>query len=292
MGSSVSFRGVRAPAVAGSFYPADPAELEAVLDRCFAEAAGASAPDPPATPALSRLEAVVAPHAGYRYSGAVAGSAFAEVRRAARSRAGGSFRRVVLLGPAHYVAVRGLAASSARAFATPLGDVPVDTDAVAAALTDPDVQVDDGAHAPEHSLETHLPFLQRALGDFTLVPLVVGRAPPGVVARVLERLARDPGTLVSVSTDLSHDLAYEDARGADAGTAAAIEALDAEAIGPDRACGHAPLAGLLLWARGRRSRARTLDLRSSGDADAPRHRVVGYGAFVVEGPAQVSGTPP
>ena len=258
---------VRRPAVAGTFYPGSREELAETVRACL-DAAGAPAEAPP--------KAVVAPHAGYVYSGPVAGSAYT---RLAPLR--GRVERVVLLGPAHRVACRGLAAPSCDAFATPLGDVPLDREALDRALALPQVETNDLAHADEHSLEVHLPFLQTVLGAFQLAPFVVGEAKPGEVAEVLELLWGGPETLLVVSSDLSHYHEYATARRIDAETTRAIEALDPDAISHEQACGRIPVQGLLLAARRHGLAARAVDVRSSGDTAGPRDRVVGYGSYVL-----------
>lgn len=255
---------VRPPAAAGLFYPDDERELRAVVGECVAPRP--SAAEPP--------KAVIAPHAGYVYSGPVAGSVYGLV---AAGR--GTITRVVLLGPSHRVAFAGLALSSATRFSTPLGDIPLDQEAAACILALPQVTVQDQAHAQEHSLEVHLPFLQVVLGRFALVPLVVGDASAADVAEVLDRLWGGPETLIVVSSDLSHYQDYETARRMDAATSRAIEALRGDDIGDDQACGRIPVGGLLLAARQHGLHARTVDLRNSGDTAGPRHRVVGYGAY-------------
>ena len=257
---------IREAAVAGSFYPAEPGALRAAVLRLLDQVPEAEGPAP---------EALVVPHAGYVYSGPVAATAYARLRPH-RER----YRRVVLLGPAHCVAFEGLALSAAGAFHTPLGEVPVDS-AAAAALGHPAVCSFEAAHAPEHSLEVQLPFLQCVLDAFTLVPLVVGQAAPATVAQVIERLWHCPETLVVVSTDLSHYLAYDAARRRDSGTCRAVETLDERRIGHSDACGATPLRGLLVAARRRGLRAVTLDLRNSGDTAAGRGQVVGYGAWML-----------
>jgi hypothetical protein len=244
-------------------------ELRLAVRRQLADAAPASAEEP-----LPR--AVIAPHAGYVYSGPVAASAYA---RLAPWR--GRARRVVLLGPAHRVYLTGLAAPSVDAFATPLGEVPVDRAAVERIAELPQVQVRDDAHRDEHSLEVHLPFLQELLGSFQLVPLVVGEAPPEAVAEVIECLWREPDTLVVVSSDLSHYHDYATARRLDAATTRAIEKMDPGSIGPEDACGCRPVAGLLVAAGRRGLGCHVVDLRSSGDTAGPRDRVVGYGSYVL-----------
>jgi AmmeMemoRadiSam system protein B len=227
----------------------------------------AAAPDTITTP-----KALIVPHAGYIYSGPVAATAYAALGRGARR-----IRRVVLLGPAHRAYIPGLALPDADAFATPIGTVPIDRAALAQI---PWVPRSAAAHLREHSLEVQLPFLIRALGAFSLVPLAAGDAEPEEVARVLEALWGGPETLVVVSSDLSHYLPYQIARSVDAGTAQAILGLGASAgITHDHACGATPVNGLLLVARRRGLRPVLLDLRSSGDTAGGRAEVVGYGAF-------------
>lgn len=261
---------VRPPAVAGVFYPADPATLAAEVDRFLegaTEAARAAAPPP---------KAIIAPHAGYMYSGAIAGSACAPLRpRAAQ------VRRVVLMGPAHRVPVRGTAASSATAFRTPLGDVPVDRAAVDALVNEGHAVIDDRAHRDEHSLEVLLPFVQRVFPGAAIVPLAVGYATTAEVAAVLERLWGGDETAVIISSDLSHYLPQPEARAVDARTAGAIESLQGDSLADDSACGLLPIQGLLRVARARGLHVRNVDLRNSGDTAGPADRVVGYGAFVL-----------
>jgi len=256
---------VRPPAVAGTFYPGDPHVLEESVRSMLAQAS----PQGPAPAAL------IAPHAGYVYSGPVAASAYALLAQRASE-----IHRVLLLGPTHRVHVWGLAAPSVLEFETPLGRIPLDPEGVNVALKLSQVEVNDAAHAQEHSLEVHLPFLQQVLGAFTLVPLVVGGAADEEVAEVIQAVWTDPGTLVVVSSDLSHFLDYEAARSLDAATARSIEALDPEGLGSESACGRAPARGLLLEARRRGLLATTVDLRNSGDTAGPREEVVGYGSFV------------
>ncbi len=267
---------VRPPAVAGRFYPGDPDELARTVDG-YVDAAGAppsgAAPDAPdAWP-----KALIVPHAGYPYSGPVAGAGYAELA-AAR----GTVERVVLLGPAHYVPVRALATTGADVWRTPLGDIPIDDDARRIALALPGVVVDDDAHAPEHSLEVHLPFLQRTLGDFRLLPLIVGGARPETVAAVLDALWGGPETLVVVSSDLSHYLDHDTATARDRRTADSILAGDGDRLDPHDACGAYPVRGLLVESARRGLRARLVALCNSGDTAGPQDRVVGYGAFAFE----------
>jgi AmmeMemoRadiSam system protein B len=191
-----------------------------------------------------------------------------------------SIARVVLIGPAHHVRVRGLAASGASAFATPLGEVPVDRGAVDGLGDLPQIATDDDAHRHEHSLEVHLPFLQTVLQRFAIVPLLAGDATYADVRQVIERLWGGPETLIVISSDLSHYHDCATAQRLDTATAAAIEALAPEAIGEEQACGRIPIGGLLLTARAKGLRAATADLRNSGDTAGPRDEVVGYGSFL------------
>jgi AmmeMemoRadiSam system protein B len=265
---------IRPAAVAGAFYPGDCAALAAEVAAYLA----AAAPDPNATSPPPK--AIIAPHAGYRYSGAIAASIYA---RLAPLR--GRIRRVVLAGPAHRVFVRGAAIPAADAFASPLGTIALDLEALASLRALPFVEVSDRAHALEHSLEVHLPFLQSVLGEFRLVPIVVGDATPRQAALLLDTVWGGAETLVVVSSDLSHYLPYEAARARDRDTAAAILHLDASLV-PEEACGAAPINGLLETARRRALAAELVDLRNSGDTAGDRSRVVGYAAFAFHEPAR------
>ena len=247
-------RAIRPPAVAGLFYPDDPALLTRAIARFLGEAAGQEEADsrPP--------KAIVAPHAGYVYSGSIAASAYRRLRPLK-----GAVRRVVLLGPAHRVHVSGLAAPSVDAFATPIGTLEIDRDAIARIAAMPQVIVLDEAHRLEHSIEVHLPFIIATLGGVKIVPLVVGEASAEDVGEVIERLWDGPQTLIVVSSDLSHYHDYETARDMDQATSEAIESLDERAIGWDGACGRVPIAGLLRVARRRGLKAHFVDLRNYGD---------------------------
>ena len=259
---------VRAPAVAGSFYPADARQLSEAVDGYLAKAMDSGETRLP--------KAIIVPHAGYVYSAPIAVPAFAALRKAADR-----VRRVVLLGPAHRVAVRGLVAPSVAAFRTPLGDVPVDRASIAALSDLPQVTLHDTPHQDEHCLEVQVPFLQRILHDFALVPLVVGDASPDEVTEVLERLWGGPETLIVISSDLSHYHDYATAQRMDASAAAAIESFNLQGLDRDQACGRLPILGLLSAARRHGLSIRRLDLRNSGDTAGPHDRVVGYGSWIL-----------
>jgi AmmeMemoRadiSam system protein B len=257
---------IRPAAVAGSFYPRAPDVLKATVSDFLADAGIAQD---------GQIRALIAPHAGYVYSGVVAAKAFATLKGLQRP-----VRRLVILGPAHFVRFRGIAIPSVDAFQTPLGDMPLDKQAIDNIAGLGQIIVDDAPHAPEHALEVELPFLQVALGALPIVPLVVGSARPEQVAAVLERLW-DAKTLVVVSSDLSHYHDYETARSLDAKTAEAIDGLDEKSIGFEDACGSLAVRGLLIEVRRRGLAIERLDLRNSGDTAGDRRRVVGYGAWVV-----------
>jgi MEMO1 family protein len=261
----------RPAALAGTFYPADPDELRATIAGFLAEA------KPPAQN-LPRVmpKAVIVPHAGYVYSGAVAATAYERLGSGADR-----IRRVVLLGPTHRVYVRGLAAPTAGHFATPLGNVAIDRAALESLKDLPQVIFSDEAHAMEHSLEVQLPFLQRIAPEAALVPLAVGDTSPRAVTEVLERFWDDPSTLIVISSDLSHFLSYDDAKRRDSATATNIEHFAGENLTPEHACGFLPIAGLLTAAKRRGAQIERMDLRNSGDTAGPRDRVVGYGAWVI-----------
>jgi AmmeMemoRadiSam system protein B len=264
--------GCRPPAVAGSFYPDDADTLAAMVDRLLGEAAERARLDHDAHPAP---KAMIVPHAGFIYSGAIAASAYVRLRGAR------GIERVVLIGPAHRVAVRGVAQAGTPAFATPLGEVAVDEAAFAAV---PQVVVSQRAHAQEHSLEVQLPFLQRLVPDARIVPMVVGHASPDEVSAVLDALWGGPETLLLISSDLSHYLGYAAARALDSQTASRIVELDDE-LDAERACGVTGIRALVRLARRRHLQAELLDLRNSGDTAGDRARVVGYAAFAFQEPA-------
>lgn len=254
----------RQPAVAGSFYPASPLALRAQVEQLLQDAA----------PRQVVPKALIVPHAGYVYSGPIAATAYATLAPRAAA-----IRRVVLLGPSHFVAFSGMALPKAEAFETPLGRVEIDREARELLSGKPGVRASDSAHEREHSLEVQLPFLQVALKEFRLVPLAVGYAEPEETAAVLDALWGGEETLIVISSDLSHYRSYEAAGVIDKETAGAIERLDGAPIDGEHACGCHPIRGLLQVARGRGLRAVPLDRRNSGDTAGDKSRVVGYGAW-------------
>jgi len=261
------------PAVAGTFYPADPRVLAEVVEDLL------GGPDTEAGPGDEPVpRALIVPHAGFVYSGPVAASAYRLLRPAARR-----IRRVVLVGPSHRVAFRGLAVPRADALATPLGRVKVDPELKARALAVAAVGVADEAHAWEHCLEVQLPFLQEVLAAFTVLPVVVGEATDRAVLALLESLPlEETDTLLVVSSDLSHYHDYDSARRLDGETMEGILRLAPEGLDGGRACGYRGIRGLLLWARGQGMSARLVDLRNSGDTAGDRSRVVGYAAVAFD----------
>jgi AmmeMemoRadiSam system protein B len=256
---------IRPPAVAGTFYPGTRAELLTAVDGYLAAAQPDVGPPP---------KAVVVPHAGYVYSGPIAGSGWAAVRPIADR-----IRRVVMLGPAHREWADGSALPGGKAFATPLGECPIDQAGHALAARQSGVEILPEVHAAEHSLEVQVPFIQRLLPQAAIVPILVGGGSPAAVAALLDALWGGEETLIAVSTDLSHYLPYAEAQRLDRACADAVLALDDRAVQNRMACGHQPLRALLRVARARKLAARLLDLRNSGDTQESRGEVVGYAAF-------------
>lgn len=301
---------VRRAAVAGAFYPEDASTLSRDVRRYLddgdtrLDAMGLTAA------AVSRMaeppRMFIAPHAGYVYSGPIAGTAYACLRRAVdawRARhphASPPIERVALLGPSHRVAISGLATSSASDFDTPVGPIPLDRDAIDELLALPHVHVNDASHAAEHSLEVHLPLLIEALTaqddgsdrfepfgvTFKLIPLTLGDVSADAIVEVFEKLWAMPGTLIVVSSDLSHYLRYDEAMRIDTSTSRAIESLRPDLIGRDQACGQPAVQAACILARRHGLKAITLDQRNSADTGGARlgaegrQQVVGYGAYV------------
>ena len=257
---------IRLPAVAGSFYPDNPRTLQAMIDGYLQQLA----------PVDKVPKAIIVPHAGYIYSGAIAASAYARLRPRRNA-----IKRVVLLGPSHRVGFTGLALSHAGSFRTPLGDIPLDTEAIASLSNYPFVQYMDQAHEFEHSLEVQLPFLQIVLDSFHLLPIVAGDCPAEQIEQVLELFYEQQDTLIVISSDLSHFHDYVTAQCLDKETSDKIEQLDYQHLDYDSACGRVPVSGLLALAKKKSLVVETIDLRNSGDTAGDKGRVVGYGAYVI-----------
>ena len=258
---------VRQPAVAGLFYPADKQTLEDNIEQYLEQANFGRDIIP---------KAIVVPHAGYIYSGPVAASAYKQIIPVKDK-----INRVVLLGPSHRVAFSGLAVPESDVFNTPLGNIQIDKEGIQLLAGLPQVIASDQAHREEHSLEVQLPFLQEILGEFSLIPLVVGEANQNEVAEVIKRLWGDEHTLIVISTDLSHYHNYNEAKRLDRLTSDAIQNLKPELIDYDDACGRNGLKGMLTVAEEKNLTVDILDLRNSGDTAGDKNRVVGYGAYVI-----------
>lgn len=254
----------RPPAVAGTFYPSDPSVLSEMVSKLLGAVSDDHEPG---------ASAIIAPHAGFVFSGQTAGVAFNQFR-------GASAKRVLIIGPSHFVSFNGLALSTHSRFSTPLGEVPVDQVAVETLSKLDFVTRREDAHVREHSIETHLPFLQTVLDNFSIVPVVVGAASDEQIARVIEA-CWDAESLISVSSDLSHFLTHSTAKEADADTARRIEEGEYETLDGRDACGFRPIRGLMNLVQDRGMKFETLDLRNSGDVTGDRDRVVGYGAFAL-----------
>ncbi len=257
---------VKDAAVAGLFYPGEAGELDSAINSYLAQATTSQVKSP---------KAIIAPHAGYIYSGSVAGTAYAPIKQLRDQ-----VKRVVLFAPAHRVAVSGIALSSASHFATPLGEVPVAVSTVQELATRNGLDIDDQAFEQEHAIEVQLPFLQKTLASFELIPLLVGDADPIFVDQILEELWGGVETLIVISSDLSHYLDYQAAQEMDNEASAAIESLKPEKLTSHHACGRTAINGLLIAAKKHDLNAHTLDLRNSGDTAGDKSRVVGYGAYL------------
>jgi AmmeMemoRadiSam system protein B len=256
---------VREPAVAGMFYPGQPHALEQEVQQYLETGLGA----PPAPP-----KAIIAPHAGYLYSGPIAGSAFKPWRGLR-----GKIKRVVLIGPSHHCYFHGLALSPHGQWDTPAGRFTVDADAIEQLARLPGAHFSAEAHREEHALEVELAFLHATLGPVQIVPILTGEVDDDTVAEALGLVWGGPETLIVVSSDLSHYYDYRTAQKLDRATADAIEELAPGEIHPPQACGRLAIQGLLQMAEDQGLTPLTVDLRNSGDTAGRKDRVVGYGAF-------------
>jgi len=256
---------IRQPAVAELFYPGNAHELGEMVDGFLRQVV----PSLPTTP-----KAIIAPHAGYIYSGPIAASVYAELAKSADC-----IKTVVILGPSHRVAFHGLAVSDADCFSTPLGLIPLDKAIIQDLLSHNLVTTLNQAHQLEHSLEVHLPFLQKIYNKIRIVPIVVGDASTQEVSQCLEAVWGDSETLVVVSSDLSHYHSYDVATQIDTNTCSAIEAFKVDEIHSENACGYLPIRGLLHYAQRLNLKVKTLDYRNSGDTAGSKDQVVGYGAY-------------
>lgn len=257
----------RQPAVAGTFYPENPQQLQQMVSH-FLEETNTEVLTP---------KAIIAPHAGLIYSGAIAASAYSLLSGIRKT-----INRVVLIGPSHRIGFKGLAVSRAKSFSTPLGKIAIDTEAVNNLSSLPFVKHIEQAHIHEHCLEVQLPFLQTILDSFTIVPIVAGDATSEQVSTVLKMLWGGPETLIVISSDLSHYHDYKTAQKIDRETSNKIENLQYETLDYESACGRIPISGLLALAREKSLCAKTIDLRNSGDTAGDKNRVVGYGSYVIE----------
>ena len=262
---------VRRPAVSGTFYPSNPKELHASVQFYLSEAAGKISSTPIITP-----KAIIAPQAGYKYSGLTAAAAYNSLKPIANS-----INRVVIMGPCHRIGISGIALPSSQAFDTPIGRIPLDIEAISKIVPLHQVNIFDDTHKEDHAIEVHLPFLQVILKNFSIVPMIVGQSSINEVAEVLQTLWGGDETLILVSSDLSHYLPYDEAQKIDNITCKAIEQLDPTALGEEQACGRNSIKGLMMVAREKGLSAVTVDLRNSGDTAGNKDSVVGYGSWVL-----------
>ena len=262
---------IKQPCVDGYFYPGNPEILKKTVHTLIMKAKSYDI-EPP--------KAIIAPHAGYVYSGPVAATIYKTLIPSKDL-----IKRVVLLGPAHRLAFNGIATTNCEGFATPLGNVPIDLKAITSVLSLPNIQVLEHAYDMEHSLEVQLPFLQVILSNFSLVPFVVGNAKADDVANLILHLWGGPETLIVISSDLSHYYDYATAQNFDLAASKAITDLAADDLKDHHACGRLPIKGLLLASAKLQLQAQVLDLRNSGDTAGAKDRVVGYGAYHFKGAA-------
>ena len=258
---------IREAAVSGLFYPDEPKTLHNMITQLLSNAEILP----------QQFRAIIAPHAGYIYSGETASHAYKQLEKIKTD-----IKRIVLIGPAHRVSFSGIASSSADFFETPLGLIPLDTYGIKQLQESAHLKLSDEAHAQEHSLEVHLPFLQTILEDFSLIPLIVGDSDAQSVADVIEYFWDDPSTFFIISSDLSHFHEYNDAKLIDKQTSDAILHIEPEKISYEQACGRLPVNGLLKHAKKYHLKPTLLDLRNSGDTAGDHSRVVGYGAYGFE----------
>lgn len=256
---------IRQPCVAGYFYPSDAEELQGTVSSLLQQADEPTSTSP---------KAIIAPHAGYIYSGPIAATIYKTLTPHKHT-----INKVILLGPAHRVGFQGIAVTNADSFATPLGNIPIDHKAIEQATKLENVKVYEHAYDGEHSLEVQLPFLQTVLDNFSLIPCVVGDAKPIEVAKLVEKLWGGEETVVVISSDLSHYYDYQTAQKLDRAATEAIISLEPQQLHNNQACGRLPIKGLLIAAKNKGLKAKVLDLRNSGDTAGDKNRVVGYGAY-------------
>ena len=252
--------------VAGLFYPAEPKELREMIEVFISNAKVAQ----------NLTRAIIAPHAGYVYSGPIAGSAYRALYSSKET-----IKNVVIMSPSHNISFDGVATHSADSFSTPLGDLHVNKEIKETISNLPFVKELDNAFIREHALEVHLPFIQHTLPQAKIVPLIVGHTYPEEIQMLLETLWPDPTNAFVISSDLSHFLSYVQAQKIDSLTAKQIEKLLYKEIHHEQCCGFFPLRGLLKFAKEHGLKITALDLRNSADTAGDKGRVVGYGSFIV-----------
>jgi len=258
----------RQASVAGSFYPKNPAQLKKTLTNLF------NANEDLNIDFQTPVKAIIAPHAGYIYSGPIAAKAYSLVSTCIKGK-----NKITIIGPSHFVPFNGIALSTAEFFETPLGKIKVDHHAYELINRIPEVIYLDEAHAREHSIEVHLPFIQYLKKDVRIIPLAVGQTSYQKVAKVLEKFCEEKDNLIIISSDLSHYHAYGYAQKYDLQTALKIENYKCSQLGPNEACGYLAIAGLLKMAKDRKYKIKRIDLCNSGDTSGSKDTVVGYGSW-------------
>ncbi len=252
--------------VAGLFYPSEPEELKSMLETFVNTAKSVN----------NLTRAVIAPHAGYVYSGPIAGSAYKALYSSKEN-----IKNVIILSPSHNCSFDGVATHSAQAFSTPLGDIEVNQELKEKIASLPFIKELDEAFIREHALEVHLPFIQYVLPHAKILPLVVGQTYPEEIQMLIETLWNDPSNAFVISTDLSHFLSYMQAQKLDSLTAKQFERKLFQEIHHEQCCGYFPVRGMLKFAKEHGLKISTLDLRNSADTAGDKGRVVGYGSFMI-----------
>lgn len=256
---------IRKPAVAGTFYPASKTELQELIDSFLTKAEFID---------FAAIRGLVVPHAGYIYSGPVAASAYKQLL---------TFDpevtwKIFLLGASHHASFPGLSIDQHEGYETPLGVVPVDQ-VVKKIIKEEGCDFIEQAHTSEHSLEVQLPFLQKVLKKFSIIPILVSETDYLQTTMVVQKYL-DEKSLLIASSDLSHYYEYKDATMLDQVTCEAIENQNIDMLQECEACGKTPIMSLLQIAQERAWKTKLVDYRNSGDISGELERVVGYGAFV------------
>lgn len=259
----------RVPAVAGLFYPANAGDLDSQVGKYLSSTTSTHGKQP---------KILVVPHAGYMYSAQTAAKAYSLLTPYRDT-----IRNVVLVGPSHHVALKGVALSNDDYFTTPLGKIEVNKALNAELSVQPGFQYNNAAHLKEHSLEVQLPFLQKVLKNFTITPIVYGEADPQELANALAPFLKQPETLIIFSADLSHYYTYDQAKQIDDQTKTLVEN-KIPLVEDHMSCGATGINAAVILAQENYLLPKLLDIVNSGDVTGDKSGVVGYGAWSFDTP--------